>query len=195
MNLTTGDFGVRHRLLAGGLAGATASTLTHPLDVVRIRLAVHSELKGNVTHCVKDIMKTGGLRGFYKGYAPTILSLSPFIAVNFATFDSLKSFWYPDPAVKQNKLVILGLGASAGLVAQSICYPLDTVRRRMQLKGNIYSSVPNAFATIFKTEGMGGFYKGLSSNALKVVPNNGLRFLAYTWLNQVMGVPPRKKKR
>jgi len=192
MDLTTGDFGVQHRLLAGGMAGATAATLTHPLDVTRVRLAVHKELKG-MRHCFRDILAEGGVRGFYKGYAPTMLSLSPFIAVNFAAFDSLKAWYYPDPSKHQNKAVILGLGASAGIIAQTICYPLDTVRRRMQLKGTIYTSVPNAFSTIFKTEGMAGFYKGLAPNALKVVPNNGLRFLAYTWLTQIMDVPQRKK--
>jgi solute carrier family 25 phosphate transporter 23/24/25/41 len=41
---------------------------------------------------------------------------------------------------KQSTLGILGLGATAGIVAQSVCYPLDTVRRRMQMKGTVYPS-------------------------------------------------------
>jgi solute carrier family 25 phosphate transporter 23/24/25/41 len=34
------------RLLAGGLSGMTATTLTHPLDVIRLRLNVQPELRG-----------------------------------------------------------------------------------------------------------------------------------------------------
>merc|ERR1719411_1424229 len=115
------------------------------------------------------------------------MSLAPFIAINFSTFDWLKST-YISPDEKTNPLKILALGGVAGLTAQSICYPLDTIRRRMQIKGTHYTSVPNAFATILSKEGPRGFYKGMLPNALKVVPNNGIRFLAYTYLTKWMGV-------
>jgi len=188
------DFGVIHRLMAGGMAGATAASFTHPLDVMRVRMAVHSELKG-IRPLIRGIMADGGMWGFTKGYGATMLSISPFIAVNFAAFDTLKQ-WHADRTVgPQSKMSILGLGAASGLVAQTICFPLDTVRRRMQLKGNNYTSITNAFATIFKKEGAAGFYKGIAPNALKIVPNNGIRFLAYSYLTVAMGVPPRKKKR
>jgi solute carrier family 25 phosphate transporter 23/24/25/41 len=180
------------RLLAGGLSGMTATTLTHPLDVIRLRLNVQPELRG-AYHAFQSVMAENGMRTLMKGYAPTVLSLSPFIAINFASFDILKSTVYPDPDAVRSPMMVLLLGACAGLVAQTCCYPLDTVRRRMQMKGKIYSSTPNAFATIFKTEGMGGFYKGMLPNAVKVVPNNAIRFFAYETLKKYMGVEGRKR--
>ncbi|GBG24661.1 Mitochondrial carrier protein [Hondaea fermentalgiana] len=172
------------RLMAGALSGMTAATVTHPMDVVRIRLQTQAELRG-IGDAIRSVYAENGLRTFYKGYTPAMLSLSPFIAINFASFDTLKTWYYGDVKMNKKELqarnpaVILGLGACAGIIAQTACYPLDTVRRRMQLAGKNYSSTINAFATILKDEGPLGYYKGMSANAMKVVPNNAIRFAAF----------------
>ncbi len=187
------DFTVFRRLLCGGLAGATATTITHPLDVIRIRIAVTPEING-IADCLKRVYAENGLKTFYKGYAPTLLSLSPFIAVNFASFDFLKSWYYPDGEPdSMSAFVTLGLGAMAGLTAQTVCFPLDTVRRRMQLEGTIYKSTGDAFRTILRVEGVGGFYKGMLPNAVKIVPNNGIRFLAFDFFSRIFGAERRRR--
>lgn len=175
------------RLMAGALSGMTAATVTHPMDVVRINLQTKPELKG-ATDVMSYIFSNYGIKGFYKGYFPAMLSLSPFIAINFATFDTLKVLTFGDKKVskqelkKRNPAILLGLGAASGIIAQTCCYPLDTVRRRMQIATSSYSSTPNAFITILKTEGFLGFYKGMIPNAIKVVPNNAIRFAAFETL-------------
>lgn len=78
------------RLFAGACAGMTATTITHPLDVVRLRLNVQPELRG-AWDAMRSIAQEGLLRGMFKGYVPTVISLSPFIAINFATFDQLQT--------------------------------------------------------------------------------------------------------
>jgi len=188
------EFGVPQRLGAGALAGMTAALATYPLDVIRIRLAVQPELKGFVDSA-KSVWAENGMKSMYKGARPTVLSLSTFIAINFCTFDTLKTKFASDESKTPNPLVILSLGAASGIFAQTICYPLDTVRRRMQLKGTKYTGIANAFTTILKEETWQGLYKGITPNAIKVVPNNGIRFMAYTYICRALGVPPRKKKR
>jgi hypothetical protein len=54
-----------------------------------------------------------------------------------------------------------------------VTYPLDVVRRRMQMKGikkNVfaYTSTPHAFICIFQKEGVRGLYKGILPNLIKV---------------------------
>lgn len=173
------------RLTAGALSGMTAATFTHPMDVIRIRLQTQPELRG-FKDAFRSVAQENGFRSFYKGYTPAMLSLSPFIAINFASFDTLKTMYFGENSKltkkqlqERNPAVILGLGAAAGIFAQTCCYPLDTVRRRMQMAGTHYTSTINAFSTIMKQEGPTGFYKGMSANALKVVPNNAIRFAAY----------------
>ena len=40
---------VMHRLVAGSMAAVTATSITHPLDVIRLRLSVQPELTGMVS--------------------------------------------------------------------------------------------------------------------------------------------------
>lgn len=170
----TNNISISERLGSGALAGATAATITHPLDVVRIRLQTENNVH-TVNQAIKHILKEG--KGnplqFYKGYGPTIVSLGPFIGINFASFDIISTYFKPVESKVLNGLIIGGI---SGFVAQTFCYPLDTLRRRSQVSGTNYSSWYHACLSIFQKEGPSGFYKGFSANALKVIPNNGIRF-------------------
>ena len=170
------------RLLAGAMAGMTATTFTHPMDVVRLRLSIHKELNG-VGEAFRHVWQEGGMRALFKGFIPTMLSVSPFIAINFASFDMLKQH----VAVHSNSNILL-LGAASGLFAQSVCYPLDTVRRRQQMKGRHYEGMVDAFRQIVKVEGVRGLYRGMVPNAVKVVPNNAIRFVVFEAAKKHMGL-------
>ena len=51
-----GELTVARRLLSGALAGMTATTLTHPLDTVRLRLALPTHTySGRPLYLVSDI--------------------------------------------------------------------------------------------------------------------------------------------
>ena len=58
-------------------------------------------------------------------------------------------------------------GGMAGLLAQSITYPLDVVRRRVQVLGKMGMSTRQAVIKIAQTEGVRGLYKGLTMNWIK----------------------------
>ena len=177
-----GKLNARERLVAGALAGMTATSLTHPMDVVRLRLSIHKELTG-VVDAFQHVWAEGGARALFKGFIPTMLSVSPFIAINFASFDLLKQ-----RVADHSTANILLLGAASGLLAQSVCYPLDTVRRRQQMRGKHYDGMLDAFQRILKVEGVRGLYRGMVPNAVKVVPNNAIRFVVFEAVKKHMGI-------
>ncbi|XP_060141860.1 DNA replication ATP-dependent helicase/nuclease DNA2 isoform X1 [Globicephala melas] len=139
-----------HRLMAGSMAGMTAVICTYPLDMVRVRLAF--QVKGEHTytgiiHAFKTIYaKEGGFLGFYRGLMPTILGMAPYAGVSFFTFGTLKSVGLshaptllgrpssdnPNVLVLKTHINLL-CGGVAGAIAQTISYPFDVTRRRMQL--------------------------------------------------------------
>lgn len=173
---------VPERLCCGAIAGMMASFVTHPLDVVRTRMAVQPELQG-ITHTFATLWAEGQVSALYKGLGPTLASLGPFVAVNFASYDTIKA-WAFTKGIEQTPFTSLFMGAGAGIIAQTACYPLDTIRRRMQLKGKNYKNTLDAIKVIMQQEGVAGLYKGMSANTLKVIPNNAIRFMVFEYLKQ-----------
>lgn len=89
------------------------------MDVVRIRLQTQPEL-GGVRDAVAHVYKEAGMRTFYKGYTPAMLSLSPFIAINFATMDTLKNLYYGDNGLGKEHLKKKNPGVILWYVARSL---------------------------------------------------------------------------
>ncbi|KAK9823162.1 hypothetical protein WJX72_000767 [[Myrmecia] bisecta] len=182
-----GDLTVTDRLLSGALAGMTATMLTYPLDMVHLRMALPGSRYSGIANALVTIARQEGPASFYRGLKPTIFSITPYVAINLAAYDLLKHHMDMDdrPQSVPGKCVLGGL---AGLLASTTCYPLDTIRRRMQMAGRTYSGQANAFATIWKQEGFRGFYRGWLANTLKVVPGNSVRFVAYEFIKGMLGV-------
>jgi solute carrier family 25 phosphate transporter 23/24/25/41 len=70
-------------------------------------------------------------------------------------------------------------------------FPLDLVRRRMQLQGvggraRVYSSLFGTFGHIFRNEGVRGLYRGILPEYYKVVPGVGIVFMTYETLKSLL---------
>jgi solute carrier family 25 (mitochondrial phosphate transporter), member 23/24/25/41 len=64
-----------------------------------------------------------------------MVGIAPYIAIKMATFDVLKTRYLPDKNVPHFDVLNFTFGAFAGLVSMTATYPLDLVKRRMQLRG------------------------------------------------------------
>jgi len=182
-----GKLSLPKRLTAGACAGMTGTALTHPLDTVRLRLALPNSGYNGLIHATTTMYKTEGIGSLYKGLGATLAGIAPYAAVNFAAYDMVKTLYYGETE-EQNKITNLGLGAVAGIFAATTCYPLDTVRRRMQMKGKTYNNMFHAISTIARKEGMQAFFLGWTANTVKVVPQNSIRFVSYEILKDLFGV-------
>ena len=176
----------------GSAAGMTSTLLTYPLDLVRSRLMMMSAGAGagsaqqykGIIDCFAKTYRGEGIRGLYGGLGPTMMGIIPYAGVSFAAFDTMKVFMPKDEHNNVATSYKLLCGAFAGFLSQSASYPIDTVRRRMQLQGSlggkkIYSSAIQCATTIFKNEGVASFYLGLSANLLRAAPNTAIQFTAY----------------
>jgi len=96
----------------------------------------------------------------------------------------------PQPASLAFKLCA---GAVAGLLAQSITYPGDTIRRRMQLNGaggkaRQYRTSWDCTMQIYRQEGIPGFFRGVGTNVVRCIPGAAIQFAAYETLKQLLVV-------
>ncbi|XP_010505387.1 PREDICTED: mitochondrial substrate carrier family protein B-like [Camelina sativa] len=171
--------------VSGGLAGITAASATYPLDLVRTRLAAQKNAMyyQGIGHAFRTICRDEGLLGLYKGLGATLLGVGPSLAINFAAYESLKSCWQSHRQNDSKVLIGLSCGGLAGAVSSTATYPLDLVRRRMQVEGaggraRVYNTgVFGTFKHIFKSEGLRGIYRGILPEYYKVVPGVGILFM------------------
>eukprot|EP00759_Apiculatamorpha_spiralis_P002178 PhF_6_TR1080/c0_g1_i1/m.2315/K15085/SLC25A42; solute carrier family 25, member 42 len=161
------------RFMAGAAAGATATTFTYPLDLMRARLAanpnsLHYESYYSAFH---HTLVNEGVRGLYHGLTPTLLGIMPYAGTSFMTYATIKKLLVRAQGKNSEKELpkyqLLMGGGLAGVIAQSATYPLDILRRRMQVRSTEYTSMSSAFRDILAQEGWRAFYKGLSMNWVK----------------------------
>jgi len=193
------------RLLAGSMAGVTSVLFTYPLDLTRARLAYQVKVHKyqGISHTIATMVREEGWRSLYRGFVPTLLGILPYAGTSFATYDTLKIFLsrrFSDAVLRPHEnhkdLRVpyqLACGAIAGAVAQTVSYPLDVVRRRMQLSGMSsrlpnYASTAHAFRSIWQTEGFRGLWIGLSINYVKVVPAVSLSFATYEYMKKALHI-------
>lgn len=83
------------------LAGATATTLTQPLDVMKTRMmnAAPGDYK-SIGDCAASIFRSSGPMGFFKGYVPAFVRLAPHTILMFVFFEQFRMrFGYDRPDV------------------------------------------------------------------------------------------------
>lgn len=186
--LTTVDL-----LLSGTLAGMFQQLVTYPLDVIRTRLAINGERFGrSMVQCLVRLVQTEGIKGLYKGLGTTMLTGAPYVGIQMTCYDRLKKAF----ASEDKKLALhsqLFAGALAGIIAQTITFPGDVIRRRQQIDGSngsarVYSNVRDIIKKMYQQEGIRSFYKGLGANIVRSIPDVAIQFAVYDALKKLFQV-------
>jgi solute carrier family 25 phosphate transporter 23/24/25/41 len=170
----TGKLPVSSRLMSGALAACTATLVTYPLDIIRLRLSVDPNMT-TMTQVCKAIIKEEGATAFFKGLPATCLSISPYSALNFCMFDLIKKA-IPGEETAQT---VATASFIATMLASGTCYPLDTIRRQMQLKSSSYANVFDAGKAILARDGVGGMFRGFVPNVIKNAPNKSVQLTTF----------------
>lgn len=186
------DMGVH--FICGGLAGITAASATYPLDLIRTRLSAQRSTiyYQGIGHALRTICRDEGFFGLYKGMGATLLGVGPSIAISFSVYEAIRTYWHSKRPNDSTTMVSLASGSLSGLASSTATFPLDLVRRRMQLEGvageaRVYNSgLIGTFKHIFRSEGLRGLYRGILPEYYKVVPGVGIVYMTYEMLKELM---------
>ncbi|WCJ28368.1 Mitochondrial substrate carrier family protein [Euphorbia peplus] len=184
--------------VGGGLAGITAASVTYPLDLVRTRLAAQRNniYYSGIWNAFQTICREEGFWGLYRGLGATLLGVGPSIAISFTVYESLRSSWKSRRPDDSTIAVSLACGSLSGIASSTATFPLDLVRRRMQLEGaggraRVYTTgLFGTFGQIIRNEGLRGLYRGILPEYYKVVPSVGIVFMTYETLKILLSRVP-----
>lgn len=226
-------------LVSGMIAGTVSVLCTYPLDLTRVQLAVLNKKhnRDGFVSILSQNVRDRGIFGLYRGIAPTLLGIIPYAGIAFALNEQGKRkvrgvcirvlFRYGEHGFsrrpKQQQQIQhlmrrevttverLQCGAGAGLVAQTVTYPIEVTRRRMQTIGIVgvkndsalsslgcpsnrprYKKPPNMIRTIqdlYTEQGMRGFFKGVSMNWIKGPVAFSISFTIFDHIQKLMETP------
>ncbi|OZJ01614.1 hypothetical protein BZG36_05329 [Bifiguratus adelaidae] len=157
---------------------------------------------------------------FYRGFLPSIAGMIPYAGVSFWTHHVFTDFCRYNPYISKYAVIPpdfdpnspnltqhqrarldrpalrtwaeLVCGGLAGACAQTSSYPLEVVRRRMQVAGVMHPEMFAGFfatcADIFRKRGWKGFFVGLSIGYLKVTPMVAVSFAVYERMKTVLHI-------
>lgn len=157
---------------------------------------------------------------FYRGLFPTVAGMIPYAGVSFWAYHIATQLFRFNPllipytraplkfdpasenltigqqrALEKPPLTTtaeLISGGVAGLVAQTSSYPLEVIRRRMQVGGLLnpdkFVGFVETAKDVYKVKGLKGFFVGLSIGYMKVVPMVAVSFAVYEQMKRVFEI-------
>ncbi|KAL1587535.1 hypothetical protein WHR41_03909 [Cladosporium halotolerans] len=165
------------------------------------------------TQAISAVTQQRGLANFFRGFTPTLWGMIPYAGSSFLTHDAAGDFMRkpalapytilplsertqrqlaPNKPAPLRAWAELTTGALAGLVSQTLSYPLEVIRRRMQVGGVVGDghrlTMTEVAGNIYKTKGFRGFYVGLGIGYVKVVPLAATSFFVYERMKVFFGI-------
>jgi len=178
-------------VFAGSVAGIANSVVSGPVEHIRIRLQIqqaHNKIYSGPGDAVKKIVSAHGIAGLYKGQVATLYREAIGYGAYFWAYEKLMQRELKKHGIRRDqvspvKAVIFGAGAGYALWA--CIYPIDMIKSRMQTDGftvadgRKYKSTLDCIRTVWRTEGIAAFTRGLTPTLIRSPFANGATFLGY----------------
>jgi len=162
----------------GALSGGVGTLATQPLDVIKTRLQASSKLQSIIESSEKKVFyrtfsnlslihQREGFKGLFRGLVPNLLGIMPSRAIYFATYEEARKLY--QRRIKNHDILSMLSGATASLTCYTLLNPVWLIKTRIQLQeighthqgGTNYGGYWNCFKTVYREEGIRGYYKGL----------------------------------
>lgn len=217
--LTTpeGKLPIPREMLAGGCAGLCQIVITTPMELLKIQLQdagrVAASLRAagrqaeipkvSALGITKELLRTKGILGLYKGTKATMLRDVSFSMCYFPLFANLNALG-PKKHPGSTESVFwwsFVSGCMAGSFSAAFVNPFDVVKTRLQAltKGTAeesYTGISDAFTKIMKKEGPSAFMKGGLCRMMVIAPLFGIAQMVYYFgiAEYLMGIDKTSSK-
>ncbi|KAH8285440.1 hypothetical protein KR054_009190 [Drosophila jambulina] len=171
--------------VCGGAAGCFSCTAAYPFDVVRAQVMAADLTERSMFKGFRHVYTMRGWIGFTRGLPFALLETFPLMGFKFLFYKYLNAL---TQSLQKNKKADINGGsllvnaALAGGTAKIVVYPVDLLKRRIQLQTLYHPGCPtfrHCFGTTLKYEGVRGFYRGLAPTVMRSMLANAIYFSVY----------------
>ena len=178
-------------------------SLSLSVCVSMLHSLIHTQIHVHVDEFQMNV-PLQGVAGLFRGITPTLLGILPYAGVAFALNDQSKKRIQMTAHREPTTIEKMVCGALAGLVAQTLTYPLEVTRRRIQTLSVVNSkdSATQSLGTgmkatsgdasmmfvmrqLYAEQGIQGFFKGVSMNWIKGPVAFSISFTTYDMMQML----------
>ncbi|CAG2174605.1 unnamed protein product [Oppiella nova] len=170
-----------------GLGGVLSCGITHtaltPLDLVKCRIQVNPTKFKGIVSGFQVTLKEEGVRGLGRGWAPTAFGYSLQGLGKFGLYEVFKKVYADaigeEASYQWRTSLYLAASASAELFADVALCPFEACKVRTQTSPGASAQLRVVMPQIWKNEGFGGFYKGLTPLWMRQIPYTMMKFACF----------------
>uniref|UniRef100_A0A665VC07 Solute carrier family 25 member 13 n=1 Tax=Echeneis naucrates TaxID=173247 RepID=A0A665VC07_ECHNA len=175
-----------YRFTLGSLAGAVGATAVYPIDLVKTRMQnqrssgslVEELMYKNSFDCFQKVVRYEGFFGLYRGLVPQLLGVAPEKAIKLTVNDFVRGKTRQKDGTVPLAAEILAGGCAGG--SQVIfTNPLEIVKIRLQVAGEITTGPRVSALSVIRDLGFFGLYKGSKACFLRDIPFSAIYFPCY----------------
>ncbi|XP_039536636.1 calcium-binding mitochondrial carrier protein Aralar2 isoform X1 [Pimephales promelas] len=182
-----------YRFTLGSVAGAVGATAVYPIDLVKTRMQnqrssgsfVDELMYKNSIDCFKKVVRYEGFFGLYRGLVPQLLGVAPEKAIKLTVNDFVRGKTMQKDGSVPLPFEILAGGCAGG--SQVIfTNPLEIVKIRLQVAGEITTGPRVSALSVIRDLGFFGLYKGAKACFLRDIPFSAIYFPCYAHIKAAL---------
>jgi solute carrier family 25 carnitine/acylcarnitine transporter 20/29 len=184
----TGNNNIYYNYLIGAGTGLLGPIFGTPLQVVKIAMQT-SQVSNNNSDAVsirnsleyvKYNYKTYGIKGFYRGFIPTLLKDSIFGMSFIGSYYTFRDYVGTDKWYKN-----FFNGAAAHCLTWYFFIPIDYIKTNIQ-KTETKIKIIDVIKTSYKNHGIFVFWKGVIPACLRTIPVSGIAMMGYEFVRKLL---------
>ncbi|XP_069468464.1 mitochondrial ornithine transporter 1-like [Ambystoma mexicanum] len=180
-------------MISGAMGGVACVVTGQPFDTMKVKMQTFPTMYRNFMHCTVSTYRHEGIWGLYQGTTPALLANVAENAVLFTCYgfsqQLVTRLFDLKGASDLGDLQKATAGSISSIFSSVVLCPTELVKCRMQalhemkLTGkasmDTESSTWSVVRSIFKSEGVPGFFQGMTSTWLREVPGYFFFFGGY----------------
>ncbi|KAK4780443.1 hypothetical protein SAY87_016549 [Trapa incisa] len=189
-----GSTGLLLKAASGAFAGAFATAVTNPVEVIKVRLQMNSGYReAGLIGEMRKIAYDGGIKSLWKGVGPAMARAATLTASQLATYDESKRTLMRWGLMEDGFHLHLISSSLAGTVSTLITAPMDMVKTRLMLQQDSkgVGKYKNGFLCAYqvaRTEGTRALYKGGFTIFARLGPQTMITFIMCEKLRELAGL-------